>query len=89
MRKPSTRPNPKQRTWSRQAVECYYLGGICKKCSLPEQYKANCQMKSSVLELIKYSVVMPDNLKRERQDILEDEYTKEYYKELKINENQS
>ena len=63
----------KQRRWTRQAIECYYLGGICEKCSLLEDFKPHCHMKAAIIQLVEQEIPIPEKMKQERHDILEDE----------------
>lgn len=64
---------PYQRRWTRQAAECYYLGCVCEKCSIPEDFKEKCHMKASVLELVRLEKEMPEDFKRERNDIINED----------------
>lgn len=42
-----------QKRWTRQSTMCYYLGFNCKKCDIPEDIVCRCQMKATVLELVR------------------------------------
>lgn len=42
-----------QRRWTRQATLCYYLGFNCSKCDIPIDLRRRCQMKASILELVR------------------------------------
>lgn len=42
-----------QRRWTRQATLCYYLGSNCSKCDIPKDIIPQCQMKATILELVK------------------------------------
>ena len=41
------------RAWSTQAKHCYQLGGMCNKCTLDRPQSIKCQMKASVIELVR------------------------------------
>ena len=45
--------SPKQRRWTRTAVECYFIGCNCQKCYLNEIMQNECRMKGAVLELVR------------------------------------
>lgn len=63
----------RQRRWTPQAIECYYLGGICEKCSLLEDVKPKCHMKATILQLVEQEIPIPEEMRRIRKDIIEDE----------------
>lgn len=47
-------PNHMPYTWSVSAVDCYELGCNCSKCNIiPQDMKKECQMKETVLELVR------------------------------------
>ena len=61
-----------QRYWTEQAIECYYLGGVCSKCSLPDRYKKECKMRSSIISLVREEIPIPERLRQKRKDVLDD-----------------
>ena len=53
--------------WTEQALECYYLKGDCKNCSISKgNYSFVCQMPK-VIEVLKavYGEPAPENISRE------------------------
>lgn len=49
-----------QRKWTRQATLCYYLGSNCSKCDIPRDITPRCQMRATILELVKELGVPPE-----------------------------
>ena len=43
----------KAKTWTRQAVFCHSINCDCSKCDIFEEFKSKCQMRVSLLELIR------------------------------------
>lgn len=41
------------RHWTDSAIECYIIGGVCSKCTLPYDLRKKCRMKAVILELVK------------------------------------
>lgn len=39
--------------WTQSAIDCYFLGCVCHKCSVYEILGKRCKMKYVVLELVK------------------------------------
>ena len=76
------------RYWTPQALECLLLKHNCEQCSVPEFFKSQCKMKVTVQILIKKKVKVPESLREKKQEIIKDNYTKDYYekrRELKVN----
>lgn len=46
-------PTSVTRRWTRSAEECYELGCMCSRCPLPLIMETPCQMKASVIELVR------------------------------------
>lgn len=63
-------PDVVTRRWTRSAEECYELGCICSKCKIPEIMETPCQMKASVIELVR-KFGKPEHIKT--KGILKDE----------------
>lgn len=40
-------------TWTQSALECYELGGICKKCSMPLDIQKRCKMLETIKRIVK------------------------------------
>ena len=59
-------PDTVVRHWTQQAVDCYKLGCNCSKCNIPLIMETPCQMKRSVITLIRLYGV-PD-LRKFRED---------------------
>lgn len=47
-------PEENLKHWSETAIDCYNIGAICSKCSLPNDIKKQCEMKKHVLNLVKF-----------------------------------
>lgn len=43
-----------ERRWTRQATFCYCIGAQCSKCYIPKDFQPKCQMKSIILDLVRY-----------------------------------
>ena len=71
-------PTTGQRKWTSQSYECYYLSFKCDKCSVTSWFKPRCRCKAAVAQLIKQGVPIPEKFVKERQDIINDSYTREY-----------
>ena len=40
-------------SWTQSALECYELGGICKKCSMPIDVQQRCKMRDTIKRIVK------------------------------------
>lgn len=62
------------RRWTRAAIDCYQRGCICEGCYYSEFFKDSpqkCQMKATVLELVRVLGV-PQNAEK-KQEVIEEE----------------
>lgn len=62
------RSNRIVKRWTKAAIECYKIGCNCSKCYMKNILENKCEMKYSVIELIK-KIGAPQNI---RNDIIED-----------------
>lgn len=63
------------RRWTRLAIDCYKRGCKCKDCYYKEFFKGSsqkCQMKASVLELVR--VLEAPKVKEKSPDVLSDDF---------------
>ena len=40
-------------SWTQSALECYEIGGICKKCSMPLDIQKRCKMRETIKRIVK------------------------------------
>ena len=61
------------RRWTKQAIHCYKIGGVCSKCLYYVELESTdvCQVKNAVIELVRvlgkpdeYWLLLEDDLKR-------------------------
>lgn len=45
--------DPNKSHWTKTAIECYKLDGDCSKCSIPKLISEKCQMKITIVALLK------------------------------------
>ena len=49
----SNRAHNNTLSWTQSALECYELGGICKKCSMPLDVQQRCRMRETIKRIVK------------------------------------
>lgn len=40
-------------SWTQSALECYEIGGICKKCSMPVDIQQRCKMRDVIKRIVR------------------------------------
>lgn len=60
MRIPNYYQRPRFRHWTKDATDCYNRHCICAGCFYNEFFKGKCEMKNTVLEMVRHIGTPPD-----------------------------
>lgn len=62
-------PQFQVRRWTLTAAQCYQIGCNCEKCYLPEILETKCEMKKTVIKLVKeFGAPDIEKIKQEQQE---------------------